>query len=385
MPFSWCPRRRQLLCERRPSSAARRVSASTSTGSAIDEAAGGVTVKEDVANGAAAEAAQEQARKDEELQLVQDLLKYLNTSWTPFHATAETRKRLLASGFQQLKEEDEWDLEAGGRYFFTRNMSSIIAFAIGNKCQAGSGFNIIAAHTDSPCPKLKPVSLLTKSGYLSVGVQTYGGGLWHTWFDRDLSVAGRVLLRSQGGELRHELVKVMQPIIRIPTLAIHLDRTVITDGFKINLETQFAPVLATQIKTELSASVNPAEAGAKSQSPPKGEHHSLLLEVLAQELSCSPGDIADFELNVCDTQPSCTGGGRGEFIFSGRLDNLASSFCALRALVDTSSQAAELANETCTRMVALFDNEEVGSESAQGAGSPLMMQAMKRISHCLSR
>ena len=103
---------------------------------------------------------------------------------------------LTEAGFTRLSERDEWALKPGGRYFFTRNMSSIVAFAVGEKYEPGNGFNIIGAHTDSPCPKLKPVSAVKKGGFLGVGVQTYGGGLWHTWFDRDLSVAGRVLLRK---------------------------------------------------------------------------------------------------------------------------------------------------------------------------------------------
>jgi len=320
--------------------------------------------------------------------IVPDMLDFLNESWTPFHATAEAKRQLLKAGFEQLNEEQEWAVQPGGRYFFTRNMSSIFAFAIGQKYEAGNGFHIVAAHTDSPCPKLKPVSAATKAGFLNVGVQTYGGGLWHTWFDRDLSVAGRVLLRRNGGSVMQELVKVERPIMRIPTLAIHLDRTVNTDGFKPNLETHLAPVLATQIKTELlgrSELAGQTEGGNGAMHSSKKAHHPLLLEIIAEELKCKVEEIVDFELNVCDTQPSCIGGARKEFIFSGRLDNLASSYCALRALLDTCSDTASLAEESCIRGVALFDNEEVGSDSAQGAGSPIMFQAMSRITRWLVR
>ena len=167
--------------------------------------------------------------------VAEELVDYLNASWTSFHATAESARMLTQAGFTRLSERDEWDLKPGGKYFFTRNMSSIVAFAVGEKYEPGNGFNIIGAHTDSPCPKLKPVSAVTKGGFLGVGVQTYGGGLWHTWFDRDLSVAGRVLLRrgKDNGRLSHELVRVDRPIIRIPTLAIHLDRNVNSEGFKV--------------------------------------------------------------------------------------------------------------------------------------------------------
>lgn len=312
--------------------------------------------------------------------IVDGLVDFLNESWTQFHATAEAKRLLLEAGFIQLREQDEWDVQPGGRYFFTRNMSCIIAFAVGEKYVAGKGFHVIAAHTDSPCPKLKPVSATSKLGFLTVNVQPYGAGLWHTWFDRDLSVAGRVILKTSDGSLSHKLVKVKRPILRIPTLAIHLDRSVNTDGFKPNLETHFMPVLASQIKADLCC------ASDENVLPPypRKSHHSLLLQVLADELACDIEEVADFELNVCDTQPSCLGGARNEFVYSGRLDNLASSFCALRALLDTCSHSADLSNASCIRMVALFDNEEVGSNSAQGAGAPTMFQAMKRITKCLT-
>ncbi|XP_048325454.2 probable aspartyl aminopeptidase isoform X1 [Ziziphus jujuba] len=311
--------------------------------------------------------------------IVGDLLDYLNESWTQFHATAEAKRQLIAAGFHLLNENDEWELKPGGRYFFTRNMSCLVAFAVGEKYAVGNGFHAIAAHTDSPCLKLKPKSASSKSGYLMVNVQTYGGGLWHTWFDRDLTVAGRVILRSSNGSFLHKLVKVKKPLLRIPTLAIHLDRTVNKDGFKPNLETHLIPLLASKLEeTSLDSKEKSPAASSKST------HHPLLMEVLSEELSCDIDDIVGVELNVCDTQPSCLGGGNNEFIFSGRLDNLASSYCALRALIDSSKSPSDLSSEHAIRMVALFDNEEVGSGSIQGAGAPTMFQAMRRIVSCLA-
>ncbi|RZC76248.1 hypothetical protein C5167_000343 [Papaver somniferum] len=305
--------------------------------------------------------------------IVVDLLDYLNESWTHFHATAEARKQLLAAGFHLLNESEEWDLKPGGRYFFTRNMSCLVAFAVGEKYTAGNGFHAIAAHTDSPCLKLKPKSASLKSGYLMVNVQTYGGGLWHTWFDRDLSVAGRVIVKAGDGSYEQKLVKVKRPLLRVPTLAIHLDNTVNKDGFKINLETQLVPLLATKLE----------EPTTETKDKAKVYHHPLLMQILSDELGCGVEEILSMELNVCDTQPSCLGGGNDEFIFSGRLDNLASSYCALRALVDSCESPGSLSSEQAIRMVALFDNEEVGSNSAQGAGAPTMFQAMRRIVGCL--
>lgn len=243
---------------------------------------------------------------------------------------------------------------------------------------SGNGFHVIAAHTDSPCLKLKPKSASSKSNYLMVNVQTYGGGLWHTWFDRDLSLAGRVIVRGDDGSFLHKLVKVKRPLLRVPTLAIHLDRTVNKDGFKPNLETHLIPLLATKSE-DASAEFKEKKNSLSS----KDSHHPLLMQILSDEVGCAIDDIASIELNVCDIQPSCLGGGNNEFIFSGRLDNLASSFCALRALVD-SCKPGDLSSEHAIRMVALFDNEEVGSDSVQGAGAPTMFQAMRRIVDCLS-
>ncbi|KAJ8900109.1 hypothetical protein K2173_024225 [Erythroxylum novogranatense] len=306
------------------------------------------------------------------------LLDYLNESWTQFHATAEAKRQLIGAGFELLNEKDEWQLKPGGRYFFTRNMSSLVAFAIGDMYAPGNGFHVIAAHTDSPCLKLKPKSASAKSQYLMVNVQTYGGGLWHTWFDRDLSVAGRVIIRDRENSFLHKLVKVERPLLRIPSLAIHLDRKVNTEGFKPNLETHLIPLLATKVQEMCP---DPNEKNTASSS--KAAHHSLLMQVLSDELSCNIEDIVSIELNVCDTQPSCLGGGNNEFIFSGRLDNLASSYCALRALIDSCQSSNDLSNELAIRMVALFDNEEVGSGSVQGAGAPTMFEAMRRIIRCL--
>ncbi|XP_068658306.1 probable aspartyl aminopeptidase isoform X3 [Aristolochia californica] len=312
--------------------------------------------------------------------IVGDLLDYLNESWTQFHATAEAKKQLLAAGFHLLNEDEEWDLKPGGRYFFTRNMSSLIAFAVGEKYTLGCGFHVIAAHTDSPCPKLKPRSASSKSGYLMMNVQTYGAGLWHTWFDRDLSVAGRAIVRTNDGSFLHKLVKVERPLLRVPTLAIHLDRAVNTDGFKPNLETHLVPLLGKKHE----AACTKSDESSRSFSS-KTAHHPLLLQVLSDQLGCSSDEIVSLELNICDTQPSCLGGGNDEFIFSGRLDNLASSFCALRALVDSCKQPVDLSDEHAIRMVALFDNEEVGSGSMQGAGAPTMFQAVRRIINCLAQ
>ncbi|GMH35827.1 hypothetical protein BSKO_03695 [Bryopsis sp. KO-2023] len=306
-----------------------------------------------------------------------DTLNFINKAWTQFHAVEESSKLLLKAGFQHLSERDNWELKPGGRYFFTRNKSTLVAFAVGAKYVPGNGFNMVGAHTDSPCLKLKPCSKSKKSGFLMINAETYGGGLWHTWFDRDLSVAGRVLVKEADGKtLSHKLVKVERPIMRIPMLAIHLSRNLYSEGFKPNHQTHLAPMLATAVKTQVEKKGSSGEEESR--------HHPLLLDILAEELGCLPEAIVDFELNVCDTQPGVIGGANNEFMFVGRLDNLSSSYGALRALVDSTPDEAHLANETAVRAIALFDHEEVGSTSAVGAGGPVMRDTISRVSKCMS-
>ena len=139
----------------------------------------------------------------------------------------------------------------GGKYFYTRNASAVVAFAVGGGYEPGDGFVIVGAHTDSPCPKLKPNTRVEGGDEVRVRVQPYGGGLWHTWFDRDLGIAGRVVVKSSHtGEILHRLVRIDRAVCRIPTLAIHLDRNVNSEGMKVNFQQHMAPILATRAKAE---------------------------------------------------------------------------------------------------------------------------------------
>lgn len=156
-----------------------------------------------------------------------DLVSFLNASVTAYHAVDTLEKRLLGAGFIQLSEKQVWDVKPGHAYFVTRNKSAIMAFAVGGSYVAGGPFVMTGAHTDSPCLRVKPMSALSKpGGILSVGVETYGGGLWYSWLDRDLSLAGRVIVEASPGCFESRLVRVARPILRIPSLAIHLNREV---------------------------------------------------------------------------------------------------------------------------------------------------------------
>eukprot|EP00163_Fabomonas_tropica_P016330 TRINITY_DN29337_c0_g1_i1.p1 TRINITY_DN29337_c0_g1~~TRINITY_DN29337_c0_g1_i1.p1 ORF type:complete len:499 (+),score=153.64 TRINITY_DN29337_c0_g1_i1:117-1613(+) len=296
-------------------------------------------------------------------------IKFVNEAVTPFHAVDESRKRLKEAGYEYLSESDSWaNIKRGGKYFFTRNESSFVAFAVGGKYQAGNGFNIVATHTDSPDLKVKPRSASKSAGFLEVGVCTYGGGIWHTWFDRDLTVAGRVVVKEDDGTLRHRLVNLRRPIMRVPTLAIHLDRGV-NDAFKLNKETHVHPILATAIKGELE--------GKSSDD----RMHPLLVQLLADEAGCKPEQIRDFDLDVVDTQPAAIGGAKNEFIFSPRLDNLCMTYCGLQAMCEAGDSGLD--EEPNVRIMAAFDHEEVGSVSTQGAASSLMEDTLRRITAVL--
>ena len=199
-------------------------------------------------------------------------LNFVNSSPSPFHAVETVKKMLNEAGFKEILEGNSWMcLQKGSKYFFSRNSSALVAFCIGGKYEPGNGFTIIGAHTDSPCLKIKPRSKKEKSGYDQVGVETYGGGLWNTWFDRDLSVAGRVFIHSDES-IMERLVHIKHPILRIPTLAIHLDRSV-GEGFKFNNETQLCPILQLTEKALNSDSqmVN-------------GNHHHSLIKLIADDL-----------------------------------------------------------------------------------------------------
>nr|AJD23160.1 aspartyl aminopeptidase [Onygena corvina] len=310
----------------------------------------------------------------------EDFLSFVNASPTPFHAVASAVKRFTDAGFKEIKEKDCWSdvCKPGGKYYVTRNDSTIIAFAVGNKWKPGNSIAMIGAHTDSPCLRIKPVSKRTNEGFLQIAVEPYGGGIWHTWFDRDLSIAGRVIVKQEDGTFCSKLVHVEKPILRIPTLAIHLDRT---EDFAFNKETQLLPICG-MVAAELSKT-SESESENESVTPFKKmteRHHPCLIELLSTELSVKADDIIDFEMLLYDTQKSCLGGMKDQFIFSPRLDNLNSSFCATVALVESLASPSALENESAIRLVSLFDHEEIGSRTAQGADSNMLPAIIRRLS-----
>jgi len=251
---------------------------------------------------------------------------------------------------------------------------------------------MVGAHTDSPCLRIKPVSKKQADGFIQVGVETYGGGLWHTWFDRDLSVAGRVMVKTKDGSFESRLVKVERPILRIPTLAIHLERQ---DKFEPNKEVNMFPIaglvaaeLNRQGKSETDVAAEKlSETTVSTESSPyqpmklvTERHHPYIIDLLASEAKCTPSEIQDFEIVLYDTQKACLGGLNNEFIYSARLDNLGMTYCATESLISSLSSLSALKEDPTIRLIALFDHEEVGSRTAQGADSNMLPAVLRRLS-----
>ena len=291
-----------------------------------------------------------------------DVVDYLNAAQSAFHCVSEVTARLVKHGFEVLDERKAWTIKPNGKYIVTRNGSSLCAFAVGGKFDAEtSGAICVGAHTDSPCPKLKPVSRLEKSGNTMLGVVGYGGGLWHTWFDRDLTLVGRALVRRKG-RVSQELVRLNRAVCRIPTLAIHLTSGDERSSFKPNLQQHLPPLLATGIQDALASDV------AK-------RHDDVVVKLAAEALACGEDEILELELQLADFQPAALIGARSEFVSSGRLDNQGSCYCGTTALVESLDT---LQNDASLRVLAMFDHEEVGSLSQQGAQSPFLGDVLRR-------
>ncbi len=281
----------------------------------------------------------------------QDLLAFIDASPSPWHAANSVAQRLLKHGFTQLHEADAWQLTANGSYFVVRGGASIIAFTLGKQTLTDAGFRIVGAHTDSPGLRLKPNAAYDSDGLVRIGVEVYGGPILATFTDRDLSVAGRVNIRTATGFETH-LVKFDDALMRLPNLAIHMNREVNDKGLVLNKQ------------TELPLIFGESEAGIEAD--------KQFLAHITEALKVNAKDILTFELNVFDTQKGMFWGANQEFIADSQLDNLASCHAAFTALL-----AINNPNSTC--VCALFDHEEVGSESAAGASGSFLSDVINRI------
>ncbi|KAI9830339.1 MAG: hypothetical protein M1819_005720 [Sarea resinae] len=308
-------------------------------------------------------------------------LYFLQGNPTVFHAVAHFSNELESHGYLKLSERDSWThkLEKGGRYYIDRNGSSLVAFAIGNEYKPGNGAAIIAGHIDALTARLKPIpKLQTKAGYVQLGVAPYAGALNSTWWDRDLGVAGRVLVKdNDSGKIITKLVKLGWPIARVPTLAPHFGAAA---SGPFNKETQMVPIIgldssdssSTGLDSQWKGSVLGGEGTFASTQPER------LVKAIAGELGIEDyGSIISWELELFDTQAPQLGGIDKEFIFAGRIDDKLCSYAALEALLASSKEADD--NSGILKIVGLFDDEEIGSQLRQGARSNLLSSIIERI------
>jgi aspartyl aminopeptidase len=280
-----------------------------------------------------------------------DLIDFIDASPSPWHAAATIEQRLSAGGFQRLIETEKWPLQPNGRYFVVRGGGSVIAFVQGRHALDESGLRIVGAHTDSPGLRLKPKAAHGVDQMLRLGVEIYGSPILASFLDRDLSLAGRVNVRTKAGP-ESRLLRFQNPLVRLPNLAIHMNRAVNEEGLKLHKQLELNLLMAVIQEGE--------DADVRFR------------ECLSDRLHVNADDILTWELNVFDTQPGCLWGPDLEFIADSQLDNLASCHAALSAL-----QSVVDSEATC--MCAFFDHEEVGSESASGAAGSFVDDVIARI------
>ena len=290
---------------------------------------------------------------------VKRLLDFLDASPVNFLAAQNIATELEKAGYRKLDpREPIGNVKAGDKLYVTKNDSSVYAFHIGRQPMAEAGFRMICAHCDSPTFRIKPnAEMLCEGGIVKLNTEVYGGPIMSTWFDRPLTIAGRVIVRGQDAlNPTTLLLHVKRPLLQISNLAIHFNRQV-NDGVKLSKQKDMLPILGI-INDEL-------------------EKGNLLMNIICGELSIKPEQVLDFDLYLADATPACTFGVHDEFLSSGRLDDLSMCFAGLEAMIDTDTADA-------TKVLAIFDNEETGSQTKQGAGSPFLAMMLQRIASAQS-
>lgn len=288
-----------------------------------------------------------------EKKLALELIDFLYDSPSACHGVKETQKILDKNGFIEIKEADKWDLKAKGKYYVIKNDSALIAFEVGTGDIEETGFRLIGAHTDVPGFRIKPnPQMISEGKYVKLNTEVYGGPILHTWFDRPLSIAGKVSLKG-ASPLKPEirLVNINKPLLIIPSLAIHMNREV-NEGFKINRQVDTLPLLGL-INDKL-------------------EKEDYLMNILAEELQVNKEDILNFELGLYEYEKGMLIGMNEELISSGRFDDLWMVYAGIRALIDSRENEA-------TKVMICIDNEEIGSLTAEGADSTLLNNILERI------
>lgn len=294
-----------------------------------------------------------------ERELALDLVDFLYKSPTAYHSVETIKERLDLNGFSEVKESEKWNLQKEGKYYVIKNDSALIAFIIGNRDVEEDGFKLIGAHTDSPGFRVKANPEMVSEGkYLKLNTEVYGGPILYTWFDRPLGLAGKVTLKGQSS-LKPEvkLVNINKPLLIIPSVAIHMNRTV-NEGFNINKQKDTLPLLSL---------IND-----------KFEKDGFLVNVLADELKVDANEILGFDLGLYEVEKGALIGLNEEFISAGRLDDMWMVYTGIQALIDSKVNKS-------TKVMVCMDNEEIGSLTAQGANSALLLNILERITLSLGK
>ena len=316
------------------------------------------------------------------LEFGQTAVNALKKSVSPYNFVEHAKKELKSSGFTQIYESDPWNLESGKKYFYTRNNSCIIAFNVGKKFNPEeSCFKIIGAHTDSPSLRIAPNSYNPSGEIERYNVQYYGGGLWFTWLDRDLSLAGKVIFKDNEGKLTSKIIQVEEPIFFIPNCPPHLKSSSERESLTINKENHLKPLIATLKVNDILNEEKEDDKKPKDKKLGKTLRNIILKELnkdCEKPIINSGEQIVDYDLVLYDSQAPNLIGLNKEFLASGRLDNLGSSIPALYAMINASKDEL-LSEQSSINIIALFDNEEIGSMTYQGADSNFFLMHLKRI------
>lgn len=295
-----------------------------------------------------------------DLAVISRLLESLDQSTCNFLAVERMRRLLEEAGFEELRQAEEWILRPCGKYYMVKNSSAIFAFVLGRGSLAEHGVRIISAHSDSPGFKIKPSpEIIGDGGVVKLNVEKYGGPIMYTWFDRPLSISGRVLLRGEDPLHPEErLIDFNRPIATIPHLAIHFNRTV-NEGNALSVQKDMLPVVGYFSQEVLDEF---ARSGG------------CMRHLIAEQLDVLPKDILDYELMLYPYAAPVLLGADNEYIQSGRIDDLSMAFGAIEALIAECDRPAD-----AMRLVAIFDNEETGSGTKQGAASPVLRDLIDRV------
>ena len=292
-------------------------------------------------------------------QFAKNLVDFIYESPTAFHAIETSEELLKVNGFKKLEATEKWNIEKGGKYYTTKNSSAIVAFTVNTDDLTKDGFRMIGSHSDSPSFRVKPnPEMEVEKTYLKLNTECYGGPILNTWLDRPLAIAGRVILKGDNILKPVEtLVNINRPVCIIPNLAIHMNRS-INEGVALNKQKDMLPFVGLLNETL--------------------EKDNFLLNTVANELGRKSEEILDFDLFLYEYEKGNLIGVNEELISSGRLDNLAMAHASLHALINAEAKSG-------VNVAVVFDNEEVGSSTKQGADSNMLINILERISLCLGQ